>query len=99
MPEGRADAKLRAGFMLMPESGDSKVMNDETRQPATQGVIRAQRREFATRRTIETSRKEIVNSAASAIHGPLGPGTVATYFASATREPRSALDKTTPAVP
>ena len=64
--------------MLMPESGDSNVINIAIRHPATTGVYRDHRREFDTRSTVDIIRHEIANSAAKAIHAPCGPGTVAT---------------------
>ena len=79
MPDENAEPTVRAGFMLIPESGDSILMKVATREPAIQGVYRVNLRELETFKTIATNKKEIVNSAANATHGPSGPGTVATY--------------------
>src|SRR6185369_1308209 len=77
-PAGSAEPTVRAGSMQMPESGASMLMKPATRKPATQGVKRAVRGEFATFRTIATRRNEMANSAANATQGPRGPGRVAT---------------------
>ena len=79
MPDGNAEPIVRAGFMLIPESGDSILMKMATRKPATQGVYRVDLRELETVKTIAINKKEIVNSAAKATHAPPGPGTVTTY--------------------
>src|SRR5947199_10346509 len=101
MPDGSADAIVRAGFMLMPESGDSILMNSATSAPATHGVKRAVRREFETFKTIVTKRNEMANSAPKATHGPAVPGTVATYETggNANADPRAARAVSTPARP
>ena len=79
MPDARAEPTVRAGFMLIPDSGDSTLIKVATKKPATQGVNRVKLRELETFKITAISRKEIVNSAAKATHGPPGPGTVATY--------------------
>src|SRR5262249_819045 len=97
MPDGKAEARVRAGFMLIPESGDSMLIKVATRKPATQGVNRVSLRELETFKTMAISRKEIVNSAAKAIHGPPGPGTVATYRTRINRGPGIHAETRTPA--
>ena len=99
IPDESAEPTVRAGFMLIPESGDSTLMKLATRKPATQGVNRVNLREFETRKTTEISRKEMVNSAAKATHGPPGPGTVATNRTLARTGPRTQPESRTPAAP
>src|SRR6516165_9057152 len=99
MPAENAEPTVRAGFILMPESGDSKLMKVATRNPAIQGVNRASLLELDTFNTTETSRKEIANSARKATHGPPGPGTVATNWTRARGGPRTVADRRTPATP
>src|SRR5215467_15046940 len=97
IPEGNAEPTVRAGFILMPESGDSTLMKAATRKPATQGVNRVSLREFETFKTIEISRNEMANSAAKATHGPPGPGTVATNWTRARAGPITQAGSRTPA--
>src|SRR5215468_3199375 len=72
IPDGSAEPTVRAGFMLIPESGDSTLMKVATRKPATHGVNRVNLPELETFKTIEIRRNEIVNSAPNATHGPEG---------------------------
>jgi hypothetical protein len=74
----KADPTVRAGFILIPDSGASKVMNMAMRAPAKSGVKRLRRLEFATQSTIDIMRAEMMNSAAKAVPTPLGPGIVTT---------------------
>ena len=76
-PAGWADAKERAGFMLMPDSGASTVMYSATRAPANHPVKRARRGMFETRRITAIRIAEMMNSAMNAPAGPRKPGTVA----------------------
>src|SRR4051812_9676262 len=101
MPDGSADAIVRAGFMLIPEKGDSTVMNSATSAPATQGVKRAVRRELETFKTIVTRRNEMASSAPKATHGPAVPGTVVTYETggNVNADPNTARAVSTPARP
>lgn len=72
---GNAEASVRAGFMLMPESGDSSVMNVATSTPE-QSPVRAAARLLDTTSTTSISTKEMTISAPKATRGPAGPGTV-----------------------
>src|SRR5262249_24051736 len=99
IPEENAEPTVRAGFMLMPESGDSTLMKVATRKPATQGVNRVSLREFETFKTTEINRNEIVNSAAKATHGPPAPGTVVTNWTRSRAGPRTQAESRTPATP
>src|SRR5215469_11791136 len=99
IPEENAEPTVRAGFMLIPDSGDSTLMKVATRKPATQGVNRVNLREFETPKTTEISRNEMANSAAKATHGPAAPGTVATNWTRAKAGPRTQAESRTPTAP
>src|SRR5207249_8839251 len=73
----KAEAKVRAGFMLMPESGASRLMYKATKTPAKIPVRRVQRGEFEALRTTVIRRNEMISSATNAIPGPREPGSVA----------------------
>src|SRR5581483_5603443 len=99
IPEGNAEPTVRAGFMLMPERGDSTLMKAATRKPATHGVDRVNLRELATFKTTVISRNEIANSAAKATQGPPAPGTGATNGTRARAGPSTIAERRTPAKP
>ena len=61
LPETAADAKLRAGFMLIPDIGLSIAINNATKSPANTGVDRIRRVEFAVNRIIVIIKKEMAN--------------------------------------
>lgn len=72
-----AEATVRAGFRLVPESGASKVMNVATSSPEITPVNRAIRRDpLEKRRTTSIKTKVIENSATNAAPEPNGPGSV-----------------------
>src|SRR5215469_12396737 len=73
---GAAEANVRAGFMLIPESGDSTLIKRATRQPAASPVKRVKRGEEEHVRTVAMSPNEIIVSATKATATPFGPGTV-----------------------
>ena len=77
-PAGRADPRLRAGFMLIPESGDSSEMKVATRQAANTPVNGASRGRLVLASTTLIIRNEMASSAAKAIPTPAGPGRVTT---------------------
>src|SRR5262245_27740079 len=99
MPEENAEPTVRAGFILIPETGDSTLMKVATKMPATHGVNRVKRRELDRFKTIETNRNEIVNSATKATHGPSAPGTVETNWTRASEGPRTVAETRTPVTP
>jgi hypothetical protein len=65
-----ADAKVRAGFMLVPEIGLSNVMYAATKHPAIKGVYRDRRIELLVKRIIVMSRKAMTISARKAVSAP-----------------------------
>ena len=74
-----ADAKLRAGLRLIPDSGASRVMETATSAPARSPVRGASRgRRAVVVRTIVIITKAIASSARNATDIPRGPGSVAT---------------------
>ena len=75
VPAGIAEAKVRAGFMLIPESGASSVMYVATSRPE-QSPVRAAARLLETVSTTSINMKEIAISAPRATRGPADPGTV-----------------------
>ncbi len=98
---GAADANVRAGFMLMPERGDSKLIYSATRDPAASPVYRASDAEPERVRITNISTAEIDSSATNAIQGPAVPGIVAAYWtgASVKADPTTAATRSTPMVP
>src|SRR5581483_2276744 len=70
-----AEASVRAGFMLMPDRGASRVMYVATSRPA-QSPVRAAIRLLETVSTTSISTNEMAISAPKATRGPPGPGTV-----------------------
>ena len=69
---------VRAGFMLMPDSGASKVMYGRDEHAGERPVKRASRGVLELCRTIDIMPNEIAGSAAKATSEPARPGTVAT---------------------
>src|SRR6516225_1045328 len=100
-PPGTAEAKERAGFMLIPEIGASKVMKRNTSAPANRPVYLASLCRFVTKSTVDINPKEITVSAAKAGHGPAGPGVVATKEMGGRRKRSCRVNETncTPARP
>jgi hypothetical protein len=64
--------------MLIPESGDSTIMNNATQQPAKIPVNLASLRWFDVVSTMRRRKKDIVASPAKAARTPFFPGRVAT---------------------
>ncbi len=96
-----AEARLRAGFMLIPEIGASTVMQAATRAPAKRPVRRARRAVFDARSTTLMSAKLMTHSATNATDVPAGPGIVVTYWTDgwATDSPSRPAATRTPASP
>src|SRR5258708_5786774 len=76
LPAERAGPKVRAGFMLAPDSGASNVRNAAARAPVKRGVRRCTLFVFETMRTPNIIKAEIANSPPNAISGPRVPGAV-----------------------
>ena len=74
----RSAANVRAGFMLVPESGDSSVMNTATSAATSAPVCAANRWLDIAVRIVVMSRNEMMNSAANAADTPGAPGIVTT---------------------
>ena len=100
-PLGRADATVRAGLMLMPESGASKVMYRKTSVPANNPVKRASFGVLVRNSTISIMPQAIAASAMNATPTPTWPGTVVTSFTEgcAMIAPSSTFEKNTPEPP
>jgi hypothetical protein len=92
---------VRAGFMLIPDSGASSVMNAATSTPAAMPVSRASRSAFDITRTVSIITNEIAVSAPKAHADPGGPGIVETKFTEAFAANRRKTSDAThiPAVP
>ena len=77
MWEGSAEAKVRAGFMLNPDNGDSKITSATISAPAAQPVTRENCAEFETFRMTNIMTNAMTVSATNATAKPSAPGTVA----------------------
>jgi hypothetical protein len=71
-----AEPSVRAGFVLIPDSGHSKVQYIAISAPAKYGVYRATFLRLDTNRTVIIRIKEIVISATKAAALPYLPGIV-----------------------
>jgi hypothetical protein len=64
--------------MLVPERGNSTLMNRAIRRPTARPVKRARRKDEVKASIVDMRPKEIAASATKAMATPFGPGTVAT---------------------
>jgi hypothetical protein len=76
---GIAEARVRAGFMLVPERGASMMMRRLTSVPIARAVKGLRRAVEMKTKIVAMRRNEINVSAMNAISAPAGPGTVTAY--------------------
>src|SRR3954449_4243777 len=100
-PLGSAEATLRAGFRLIPETGASIVIYSATSTPAHTPVQRRSREDALAVSTVVIRTKAIAISAAKAAGSPQLPGSVATAAigGDVKRSPNSAVSSKVPAAP
>src|SRR4029077_11550578 len=74
------EPNVRAGFILIPDSGVSNAMYIAYSAPTKYGVYPASFVELVTNRIVVINTKEIVNSPMNAPALPYTPGTVVAYL-------------------
>jgi hypothetical protein len=84
-PETAAEPKLRAGFMLKPESGDSNEMKRKTSAATKAPVNFVVAGNAAVTRIVSIATKATTNSATSATTAPCAPGRVTIHSVGGSR--------------